>query len=178
VFTSGLGIHSGRFRTCASVKREIPVDMKTLDPPVSNTGLDSKAETLKLIKDFQQSCEGKGQWTGSGATWMTLLSLFFTAATTVSAGIVSITDKWKWATVVISGLATVVVGLKDYFRFTTRHAFYRRAIVECQRLFLSGLQASTPSELQSIQDRFLVLRQNEAESAARVEAAQIGPKPS
>jgi hypothetical protein len=152
------------------------VDTKTLDLPASNTELNSKAETLKLITDFEQSCKEKGQWTGSRAAWLTILSLFFTAATTVSAGIVSITDKWKWATVVISGLATVVVGLKDYFRFTTRHAFYRRAVVECQRLYLSCLQVSTASELQSIQDRFLVLTQNEAESAARVEASQVAPK--
>jgi hypothetical protein len=149
--------------------------MATPDVPVETIKLVSKQETLKLIDEFQKKCEHNSGWAGGWSFKLFLATLLCTTATTVSAGIVA-SVKWKWVTVLLGGLSTTAISLRDYFRFSNRHAFYRRAIVECERLHFACLETTTDKELRSVQDRFFVLRQSEAESAVRIDATQADRK--
>jgi hypothetical protein len=135
---------------------------------ISESG--SKQETLQLIGEFQHKCEHNRGWSGKWSVYLFLATLLCTTATTVSAGVVS--REFKWVTIVFGGLSTLAVGVRDYFRFSNRHAFYRSAIVECDRLRFACLEATTSKEVRSVQDRFFVLRQSEAESAVRIDATQ------
>jgi len=166
-----IGILTGTFKP---QKKGGFLVMTISDLSVANTELEARRQTLDLISEFQQKCEDKGGWTGGWSVKLFLATLLCTTATTVSAGIAS--SGWKWLTVMLGGLSTVAVGIRDYFRFSNRHAFYRRAIVECERLNFACVEATTYKELKSVQDRFFVLKQSEAESAVRIDATQADRK--
>jgi hypothetical protein len=154
-------------------EQEVPVDMAISDAPVENTQLWSKQQTLEQISQFQQHCEHNRKWAARWSTRLFVASLVATTATTVStesAGIAP--ENWKWLTVVLGGLGTVSVGIKDYLHPSSRHAFYRRAIVECDRLRFACLEAGSQTEVKAIQDKFFLLREGEAESAVRVDATR------
>jgi hypothetical protein len=151
-------------------KQEAPVDMTISDAPVEKTALGSKQQTLEQISQFQQHCEHNRKWAARWSTRLFVASLVATTATTVSAGIMP--ESWKWLTVILGGLGTISVGIKDYLHPSSRHAFYRRAIVECDRLRFACHEADSQSELKSIQDKFFLLREGEAESAVRIDATR------
>jgi hypothetical protein len=128
-----------------------------------------KAKLLKLIDAFQSDCDVRRSKFAVQSNTAFLTSLSLTTATTVSAAIVS--PQYKALTVILGGLSAISVGVKDRFRFSERHAFYRRAAIECERLRgRLSLGADDERDFKSVWDAYDTLRRNEADIADKADA--------
>jgi len=134
---------------------------------------DRKAKLRKLIDAFQSNCDVRRSKFAAQSNTAFLISLSLTTATTVSAAIMA--PQYKAVTVILGALSAISVGVKDRFRFAERHAFYRRAAIECDRLRgRLELGADSDRDFKSVWDAYDSLRRDEADIAVKADAGIKG----
>lgn len=133
---------------------------------------DRKAKLLRLIDAFQSNCDVRRSKFALQSNVAFVTSLSLTAATTASAAIMP--PQLKAVTVILGILSAISVGVKDRFRFAERHAFYRRAAIECDRLRGRLELGAGDIDFNSVWDAYDLLREDEKGIAVKADAGNQG----